>query len=112
MGEIRHQSCLLLPSREKPADLVPLEGSRSPVRALRLAGLDAEAGAQLLTEKDVVGSPHDRERLVEVYAGNPLALNIVAQPILELFGREISPLLSGGTTTSASITELLDEHRA
>src|SRR6266852_3495370 len=57
MGEIRHQSCLLLTSREKPADLVPLEGSRSPVRALRLAGLDAEAGAQLLTEKVVVGSP-------------------------------------------------------
>ena len=41
MGETRHQSCLLLTSREKPADLVPLEGSRSPVRALRLAGLDA-----------------------------------------------------------------------
>ncbi len=112
MGEIRHQSCLLLTSREKPADLVPLEGSRAPVRALRLAGLDAEAGAQLLTEKDVVGSPHDRERLVEVYAGNPLALNIVAQTIVELFGGEISQFLSGGTTIFGSITELLDEQWA
>ncbi len=53
MGETRHQSCLLLTSREKPADLVALEGSRSSVRALRLAGLDVEAGAQLLAEKDV-----------------------------------------------------------
>src|SRR5216683_8120030 len=112
MGEIRHQSCLLLTSREKPADLVPLEGSRSPVRALRLAGLDAEAGVQLLAEKDVVGSPHDRERLVEVYAGNPLALNIVAQTIVELFGGEIVPFLSGGTTIFGSITELLDEQWA
>src|SRR5260370_24674229 len=93
MGEIRHQSCLLLPSREKPADLVPLEGSRSPVRALRLAGLDAEAGVQLLAEKDVVGSPHDRERLVEGYRGNPLALKIVAQSIVALFGGEMIPFL-------------------
>src|SRR3989475_5492575 len=96
MGETRPQRCLLLTSREKPADLGPLGGSRSPVRALRLAGLDAEAGAQLLTEKDVVGSLHDRVRLVEVYRGNPLALKIVAQTIVELFGGEIVPFLEQG----------------
>ncbi len=110
IGEIRHQSCLLLTSREKPADLVPLEGSRSPVRALRLAGLDAEAGAQLLTEKDVMGSPHDRERLVEVYAGNPLALKIVAQTIVELFGGEIVPFLAQGEVVFGGVRALLDEH--
>src|SRR2546426_909262 len=110
MGEIRHQSCLLLTSREKPADLVPLEGSRSPVRALRLAGLDAEAGAQLLAEKDVVGSPHDRERLVKVYAGNPLALNIVAQTIVELFGGVLAPFLEQGQVVFGGVRELLDEH--
>jgi hypothetical protein len=109
MGEIRHQSCLLLTSREKPADLVALEGSRSPVRALRLAGLDAEAGAQLLAEKDVVGSPHDRERLVEVYAGNPLALNIVAQTIVELFGGEIVPFLAQGEVVFGGVRDLLRE---
>jgi len=89
MGKTAHQSCLLLTSREKPADLVALEGSRSPVRVLRLAGLDGHAGAQLLAEKEVVDSPHDRVRLVEVYRGNPLALKIVAQTIVELFGGEI-----------------------
>jgi transcriptional regulator with XRE-family HTH domain len=72
VAETAHQSCLLLTSREKPSELVPLEGSRTPVRALRLAGLDAGAGAQLLAEKDVVGLPQDRGRLVEVYAGNSL----------------------------------------
>src|SRR5215467_8325564 len=65
IGEKAHQSCLLLTSREKPADLVPLEGRRSPVRALRLAGLDSRASAQLLAEKDVVGTALDQERLVE-----------------------------------------------
>jgi hypothetical protein len=109
IGETRHQSCLLLTSREKPADLVPLEGSRSPVRILRLAGLDGRTGAQLLTEKDVVGSPHDRERLVEVYRGNPLALKIVAQTISELFGGEIAPFLEQSEVVFGGVRELLDE---
>jgi hypothetical protein len=109
MGETAHQSCLLLTSREKPADLVPLEGSRSPVRALRLAGLDGRAGAQLLAEKDVAGSPHDRVRLVEVYRGNPLALQIAAQTIVELFRGEIVPFLEQGEVVFGGVRELLDE---
>jgi WD40 repeat protein/transcriptional regulator with XRE-family HTH domain len=109
MGETRHQSCLLLTSREKPVDLVPLEGSRSPVRALRLAGLDTEAGAQLLAEKDVVGSPHELARLVEVYRGNPLALKIVAQTIVDLFGGEIIPFLEQGEVVFGGVRELLRE---
>src|SRR5713101_8108822 len=85
VAETEHQSCMLLTSREKPSDLVPLEGSRAPVRALRLARLDAEACQQLLVEKGVTGSAVDYARLVEAYAGNPLALKIVAQTIVELF---------------------------
>ena len=33
VAQTEHQSCLLLTSREKPRDLVALEGSRTPVRA-------------------------------------------------------------------------------
>ena len=109
MGETRHQSCLLLTSREKPVDLVPLEGSRSPVRALRLAGLDAHAGVQVLVEKDVVSSLHDRMRLVEAYQGNPLALKIVAQTIVDLFGGKIVPFLEQGEIVFGGVRELLDE---
>ncbi len=109
VGETAHQSCLLLTSREKPADLVPLEGSRRPVRALRLAGLETDASEQLLAEKEVVGIPQDRARLVEVYAGNPLALNIVAETIVELFGGEIAPFLEQGEVIFGSVRELLDE---
>ena len=96
VGETAHQSCLLLTSREKPTDLELLEGSSRPVRSLRLAGLETGASEQLLAEKEVVGLAQDRARLVEVYAGNPLALNIVAQTILELFGGEICPVLGTG----------------
>jgi len=109
MGETAHQSCLLLTSREKPTDLVPLEGSRSPVHAVRLAGLDGRAGRQLLEAKDVAGTAHDRERLVEVYRGNPLALKIVAHTIVELFGGEIVPFLEQGEVVFGGVRELLDE---
>src|SRR6266516_1716428 len=37
VAQTEHQSCWLLTSREKPADLVPLEGNHSPVRTLPLA---------------------------------------------------------------------------
>jgi WD40 repeat protein/transcriptional regulator with XRE-family HTH domain len=112
VGETTHQSCLLLTSREKPIDLVSLEGSRKPVRALRLDGLGTDASEQLLAEKEVVGIPQDRARLVEVYAGNPLALNIVAQTIVELFGGEIAPFLEQGEVIFGSVRELLAEQFA
>ena len=92
VGETAHQSCLMLTSREKPASLVLLEETHSRVRALRLVGLDADAGAQLLAEKGVVGTPQERARLVETYAGNPLALKVVTETISDLFAGEASSM--------------------
>jgi len=112
VAETAHQSCLLLTSREKPTELRSLEGSRTPVRALRLAGLDAVPGEQLLAEHEVVGSPEERARLVQAYSGNPLALNIVAETIADLFGGAIDQFLSEGMTVFGSIADLLEEQRA
>ena len=109
VAETRHQSCLLLTSREKPTELVPLEGNRLPVRALRLAGLDGHAGIQLLAQKDVVGSLHDQMRLVEMYRGNPLTLKIVAQTIMDLFGGEIALFLKQGEVIFGGVRDLLSE---
>src|SRR5258707_10515192 len=108
VAQTAHQSCLLLTSREKPAALRALEGSRKPVRSLPLSGLDAAACVQLLAEHEVTSSPEERARLGAVYAGNPLALNIVAETIADLFGGQIDPFLSGGTPIFGGITELLD----
>ncbi|EFH80075.1 eIF2A-related protein [Ktedonobacter racemifer] len=107
-----HQSCLLLTSREKPGDLVPMEGNRSPVRALRLARLDIEACQQLLEEKEVTGTTAEQEQLIEAYAGNPLALKIVAQAIVELFDGHIAPFLEQGEVVFGGIRQLLREQYA
>ena len=105
-----HQSGLLLTSREKPAVLRALEGRQMPVRSLRLTGLEAAACEQLLASHELLGSPQERARLVERYEGNPLALNIVAQTIADLFGGQIAPFLAQDTLVFGSISELLDEH--
>jgi WD40 repeat protein/transcriptional regulator with XRE-family HTH domain len=112
MGETAHQSCLLLTSREKPADLVQLEGMHSPVRALHLAGLEPDACQQLLADKELVGTPEERARLIQAYAGNPLALKIVAETIADLFAGEIDLFLKRGMVIFGSIGELLAEQVA
>src|SRR6266566_7920793 len=112
VGETINQSCLLVTSREKPVGLVLLEGTHSPVRTLRLAGLDAVAGAQVLAEKEVVGTSQDLARLIEAYAGNPLALKVVAETIADLFAGEIGSFLKQGTVLFGRIEELLAEHFA
>src|SRR5207245_1535 len=112
VAEAAPQSCLLRTSREKPGDLVPLEGSRAPVRALRLARLDVDACQQLLAEKGVSGSTSEQLRLVETYAGNPLALKSVARTIVELFDGQIVPFLEQGEVVFGGVRKLLDEQYA
>jgi WD40 repeat protein len=112
VAETEHQSCLLLTSREKPSELVPLEGTQSAVRALRLARLEAEACHQLLAEKGVAGSTSEQTQLIEAYAGNPLALKIVARTIVELFEGQIAPFLSQGEVVFGGVRTLLDEQYA
>jgi WD40 repeat protein len=109
VAETEHQSCWLLTSREKPSELVSLEGNRAPVRALRLGRLNAEACQQLLVEKGVAGSTAEQLRLVEAYAGNPLALKIVARTIVELFDGQIVLFLEQGEVVFGGVRALLDE---
>ncbi len=110
VAETAHQSCLLLTSREKLADLRPLEGKSSPVRSLRLSGLDIAACKQLFAEKVVVGTEADQERLIDLYGGNPLALKVVAETVIDLFGGEIGAFLAEEALLFGGITDLLEEH--
>src|SRR5436305_2834268 len=96
LGESAHKSCVLLTSREKPKEIAPLEGVRSPVRTLRLEGLDDQAAQALLADKDLTGTPAAWGRLVASYAGNPLALKIVAQAVSDLFGGDLDRFLQEG----------------
>src|SRR5207302_1414832 len=63
-------------------------------------------------EHEVIGTLQEQDRLGQIYAGNPLALKIVAETIADLFGGAINQFLSGGTTIFGSITQLLEEQWA
>ncbi len=107
VAETGHQSCLLFTSREKPGVLLAQEGSQAPVRALRLARLDRVACGRLLAERGVTGTMAEQVALIEAYAGNPLALKIVAQTLVALFGGTIAPFLAQGAVIFGGVRELL-----
>ncbi|HEX6557122.1 MAG TPA: NB-ARC domain-containing protein [Ktedonobacteraceae bacterium] len=96
LGESAHRSCVVLTSREKPREIEALEGLRGPVRSLRLSGLSQEAARSLLQDKDLRGASSAWRELIASYAGNPLALKIVGQAIVDLFAGEIVPFLKSG----------------
>jgi WD40 repeat protein/transcriptional regulator with XRE-family HTH domain len=93
LGESAHQSCVVLTSREKPREIETLEGLRGPVRSLRLSGLSQEAARSLLQDKDLRGVSSAWQELIASYAGNPLALKIVGQAIVDLFAGDIVAFL-------------------
>lgn len=107
LGETTHQSCLILTSREHPAELAPLEGLRAPVRSLRVAGLAEDACCLLLAEQDLIGTTGDAAALARRYAGNPLALKLVIEPIRALFGGDIAAFLSEGYLIFEGVGQLL-----
>jgi WD40 repeat protein/transcriptional regulator with XRE-family HTH domain len=109
LAETGHQSCSVLTSRERGADLRVLEGRGISVRSLRLEGLDASACVQLFDATGVVGSPHEQARLAERYGGNPLALKIVAETVLDLFGGAIEPFIAQDTLAFGSIADVIQE---
>ena len=75
IGQARHQSCLLLTSREKSQEFAHLEGETSSVRSLLLTGLGELEGRKVLGDKGLFGSDEEWAELIHLYSGNPLALN-------------------------------------
>src|SRR5207245_6320302 len=63
-------------------------------------------------DREMSGRAPGRARLAEAYGGNPLALKIVAQTIVELFNGEIAPFLEQGELIFGSVRELLGEQFA
>ncbi|MCC5669036.1 hypothetical protein LC653_35565 [Nostoc sp. CHAB 5784] len=94
VGEVPHISCVLFTSREKPREIVPLEGDRTEVRSLPLKGLNSTEGQQLFQQKgQFTGTEREWQELIEHYGGNPLALKMVAAGTQELFDGKIAPVL-------------------
>jgi WD40 repeat protein len=109
IAETGHQSCLVLTSREKPKGLAAQEGEHLPVRSLRVGGLQITDGQAILVAKGLAVSGDDSAVLVKQYAGNPLALKIVATTIQEMFDGQVGQFLEQGTSVFGDISDLLTQ---
>ncbi|PSB58514.1 NB-ARC domain-containing protein [Chamaesiphon polymorphus] len=108
LGEIPHQSCVVLTSREKPESIANIEGFTLPVRAFQLSGLPATDSDRLFDAIGLTPSAEGRSKLLEVYSGNPLALKIAGTSIRELFAGNVDEFLGEKTTIFNGIRRLLD----
>jgi WD40 repeat protein len=107
IGTAEHQSCLVLTSREKPVEVSHHEGRTAFVRSLLLTGMDEGAAKQLLAHQGLQGTDEAWLSLVRLYGGNPLTLQLVSEPIRDLFGGDIAAFLHEGIVLIGDIHAVL-----
>ncbi|MEG4073708.1 NB-ARC domain-containing protein [Microcoleus sp. Pol14C2] len=112
VAEINHKSTLLLTSREKPIGLAAKEGKNLPVRSLQLTGLTTPEVQEIVQGIAFFqGSDCEWDILRSHYAGNPLALKMVAPAIHDFFESSLTrflELLNQETLVFDDIRNLLD----
>ncbi|AKG23297.1 NACHT domain-containing protein [Calothrix sp. 336/3] len=110
IGDTRHQSCLLVTTREKPQEIAILEGNTLPVRCYKLTSLTVEDSQQILFHKGLVEiSPVESQTLIQIYAGNPLFLKLVATAIADLFSGDVGDFLAQNTLVFGEIRTIFDQ---
>lgn len=111
LGEVKHDSCVLLTGWEDPGGLERQGGRESPVRIQRLKGLKTEAAKELLADYELCGE-ECWDDLIDLYRGNPYNLKLVAMHILELFEGDVREFWNEGTIFLGEITNLFHEQFA
>ncbi|WP_392436056.1 NB-ARC domain-containing protein [Chlorogloeopsis fritschii PCC 9212] len=109
VGEATHQSCLVLTSREQPQEVALLKGQALPVRSLQLSGLKVIEGLEIFKIKGLKVAEEECEAIIKRYAGNPLALKIVATTIEDVFDGNVSEFLRQETAVFGDIHDILEQ---
>ncbi|MCF2150730.1 NB-ARC domain-containing protein [Desmonostoc muscorum LEGE 12446] len=71
IGEVAHQSCLLLTSREKPAEIAAMAGVDQAVHSLALKG-SSEVAQALVKSRGLLGTDEEKQQLCDRYSNTPL----------------------------------------
>jgi GTPase SAR1 family protein len=89
VAESKHQSCLVLATREKPKNRLP-EGENYPIRSLRLSGLDDLAAQKLFDETNYfLFSEAEKDKIIKYCDNNPLVLQIMREDTQEWPNKEM-----------------------
>lgn len=109
LGEARHQSCVLLISRELSRDVTLLEGKHPSVHVYQLEGLQPEDGMLLLKEKGVTGLDEVQQEIVLLYDGNPLLLILAAQYLHDVYHGGCKPFARNGVMITDEMREIFNQ---
>ncbi len=107
ISESRHNSCVLITSREQPAGLAFTDNEAFPSRTLYLDGLDQESGREALKAFGLEGSDECSDVLLERYTGNPHALRIAVKTIVDFFAGNVPQFLDRDEVIYGDIRRLL-----
>lgn len=108
IGSERHQSCLVIISREQPREIAAMAGAGEPVRELRLQGVSVSDGKAILEGSGLSSQGSAFDALIQRYRGNPSALKVVSKIVREFFGGDIIQFMSQSTVfVSDVVSELL-----
>ena len=102
-----HQSTLMVTSRELPLVLGRHDGADGRVKTMALAGLSADAGADMLATKQIALNTNTVTALTQRYSGNPLALQLVAQTVEEFYFGDGEAFLAAETFMFEDIRDVL-----
>jgi hypothetical protein len=108
VAEGRHQSCLLLTTREKLRKIHLLEGESLPVRSLELTGLQEEEALEIFREKGLSDPDKWRQIIQTYHTTNPLVLKIIAAAIKESFNGRVTDFLKHKSMYLGEISNILD----
>lgn len=108
IGQLSHQSCLLLLSWEQPLEIATLETENPYCKTLQIPGLDILAN-QILSARKLKDQKKWGE-LIQLYTGNPSWLNIIASTILDLFNGSVQEFLSYPCFFLGDLEPILKKH--
>ncbi|EDZ94241.1 conserved hypothetical protein [Limnospira maxima CS-328] len=96
IGELSHNSCLIMNSSILPQELIELTNNNHRVKCLTLAGLGSESAHNILTSASLLDADNWQE-LIDIYGGNPGFLKIVSRTIKEFFGGSVKQYLANNS---------------
>ncbi len=104
----KHNSCILVLSREHSNEVQRLEGGNPAIRSLKLEGLKL-GGIELLEQYNLNPEPAAWRALINFYRGNPYALTMIATLIKDQFGGSAEELLGMGTFVLGEMEHVIAE---
>jgi len=108
IGQLPHNSCLLLLTWEQPLEITTLQTETPYCKTLPVLGLDKVA-IEILRARQLQDEQQWPE-LIERYSGNPLWLNLIASTILELFNGSVQEFLAYPTLFLGDLEPILQQH--